>query len=168
MMEKISRVVVRVIGVLNLIFAILGFLFMGMSLLGYGLRQAKIKALPFYSPYLGVFYIIFTVINLFFLIGLCITGVQLLKQAKKAIFLSSLLFICEVAYFFLLRFIGSSNIISNQQVSKGICGATGIGNMGLSMQLITYYPVIALVLLIIIKAGTKGVQEIQTQSKGTV
>jgi len=84
-----------------------------------------------------------TAINVSLLAVLVFAGVRLLQLRPRGVTLCNVLFVAEVLYFFCIPW--SPNF--PRSVSMSIAGATGVGNMGIAPQLLTAYPIIALIAL---------------------
>ena len=80
-----------------------------------------------------------------------VSAVPLWRLKRSGLLLCNLLFGFELLYFLGQAFLALAFIGSSNQVLKGlgssIAGATGIGGLGLALQDITAYPIIALIAL---------------------
>jgi len=91
--------------------------------------------------------------NLCFLGSLVLGGLLLLRTDRRGLRVCNFLFVAEVLYWIgtpLIGFYLTMSLTTRRWaagVSSSVAGATGIGNMGLAPQILTGYPIIALVLL---------------------
>ena len=142
-MTKPRKIVLRIVGVSNLGHAALGLILVGMTI--YRVDIAPVPPPPGLSQeHIVVFYWLFTMINLAFLAGLVFLGIALLRLSPNAVVLCNWLFGAEILNVFLLgaMWAGTPNPLNYE-----IAAATGIGNMGISPQSVTWYPVIATIVL---------------------
>jgi hypothetical protein len=82
-------------------------------------------------------------INLCFLALLFLGGTYLFRLRPSGVTICNAVFIGEVLYFLIVGFLWSLP----RPVSTGVGAATGVGNMGLSPQLISGYPLVAFIFL---------------------
>ena len=116
------------------------------------------------QPYLLQMFYLFNALDFICLVFGLVSAVPLWRLKRRGLLLCNLLFGFELLYslanaFLQLAFLGSSS-----QVLKGIAmsmaGATGIGGLGLALQYVTAYPVIALIAL---NVAYHKLQRTQTQ-----
>jgi hypothetical protein len=81
-------------------------------------------------------------INLCFLVLLVVGGIHLVRLRPSGVTICNAVFVGEITYFLAIGFLWSA-----LPVASGVAAATGVGNMGLSPQLISGYPLIALICL---------------------
>ena len=142
-MRDWGRTLVRSFGIANWFYAVTGAYF-----LVDGLRRVNHFG-P--NPYEAKAYYFYVSINALFLFGLLLTGYWLILIRRRGVILSNYVFSMEILFFVLsslvsLRLAMSSN---PRAVSVGMSlgAVAGIGNMGTALQLLTAYPLIALVAL---------------------
>jgi hypothetical protein len=97
------------------------------------------------DPYFLQFYWPMTAMNLCFLGALVLGGIYLLKLENLGVTICNVAFIAEIVYFFSIDFFWSAPF--SRAINLSAAAATGVGNMGLSPQLICGYPLIALLCL---------------------
>ena len=83
-------------------------------------------------------------INLCFLALLVVGGIHLFRLRPSGVTICNTVFVGEIIYFFVIGFLWSA---LPRPVSMGVAAATGIGNMGISPQVISGYPLVALICL---------------------
>jgi hypothetical protein len=140
-------VTIRVFAVLNLVMGLLGFALLLNSI---GIRLTY-SPWPQDPPYLAQAYYVRSAINLLFVVLTLLGGIYLWGLRGGGWNLCKVLFISEIAYFFLNWFdypllllaFGSKASL----VSMALAASEGTGNMGTGPQTLTGYPVIALVAL---------------------
>ncbi len=144
-MRNWGRTLVRSFGIANWFYGLTGAYF-----LIDGLRRVNHFGLgP--NPYEAKAYYFYVSINALFLSAILLTGYWLILIRRRGVVLSNYVFSMEILFFVVsslvsLRLAMSSN---PRAVSVGMSlGAMGgIGNMGTALQLLTGYPLIALVAL---------------------
>jgi hypothetical protein len=127
----------RAFAVANFIVVALGLLFLVDSV--YGMRVALRNTTE--TPYFIASFWTMTAINVCFLSLLVLGGFYLLKPRMLGVAVCNAVFISEILYFFSIGFFFWG---LPRNISMGIAAATGIGNMGLSPQLVSAYPLFAL------------------------
>lgn len=137
--QKWAFSVMRIFGAANLILAVAGFLLVA-SIVWRKLRLSLGSSVP----YVEQFFWVMTIINLVFLSILVITGVRLCRRDVAAVRICNWLFGAEILYFFL---IAAFWIMLPEPLAKGVAGASGGGDMGIAPQILTGYPVIAIIAL---------------------
>jgi hypothetical protein len=83
-------------------------------------------------------------INLCFLALLVVGGIHLFQLRRSGVTICNAVFVGEILYFLVTGFLWFA---LPRPVSMGVAAATGVGNMGLSPQLISGYPLVALICL---------------------
>ena len=94
------------------------------------------------DPYFLRFYWPMAAMNACFLAALVLGGICLLQLKNLGVTICNVVFVAEIVYFFGLAVLWSSAF--PQAISMSAASATGVGDMGLSPQLICGYPLIAL------------------------
>jgi hypothetical protein len=96
-----------------------------------------------------------TLINLCFLTILTVGGIHLFRLGPSGVNICNAVFLAEICYSPAIGFLWYVLPVSN-----GVAAATGVGNMGISPQVLSGYPVIALVFLNL--AGWKRTKALAT------
>ena len=103
------------------------------------------------QPYLLQMFYLFNALDFICLVIGLVSAVPLWRLKRSGLFSCNLLFGFELLYFFVIAFLQLTFGGSSNQVLKGMAmsmaGATGIGGLGLALQYVTAYPVIALIAL---------------------
>jgi len=103
------------------------------------------------EPYLLQMFYLFNALDFICLVIGLVSAFPLWRLRRAGLLLCNLLFGFELLYFFANAFLQLAFLSSSSQVLKGIAmsmaGATGIGGLGLALQYVTAYPVIALIAL---------------------
>ena len=130
--------VLRVLAVTNFIFAGLGLLLMGFSLLMGG-EPGNTSA----EPYFAQTFWVMTAMNYLFVALLILCGVFLWRRHAAGVLICNVVFVAEILYFLAIGYLwGVGTAFSNS-----VGAATGVGNTGLEPQLICGYPLLGLVCL---------------------
>lgn len=137
-MRPIQRTAIRFISVLSFLFAIVGFYSLAMSL--WRASEDSNKELA----YVAVFWSRIT-INAVFLVLLGISARYLWQLRAVGLRISNILFTLELAYVFVLAFV--ENWLVKGDIATSLARTAGTGNMGVSPQMVTLYPFIALLVL---------------------
>jgi len=87
-------------------------------------------------------------LNGLFNLLLLTAGVQLIRVPRRGRGLTIGIFLCEIAYY--LLFFAASELAS-QQTARAISARFGVGGGGLSFQVLSLYPVWALIILLFAK-----------------
>jgi hypothetical protein len=145
-MKPWASKILRLLGVINL--AIGAF---GLALVVNGLRSYATQQELRFEGYAYFFSVSF---NLVCLLVLLLSGLLLWRRDGRGIKLSKWLFGIEIAYFvataLLSLWLTSSQNPAVRAVGLSIAAVGGTGNMGIALQIVTGYPIIALVLLTLI------------------
>ena len=99
------------------------------------------------TPYTSYFFVLFSAINVFFLIMLGKSALQLFRFELSGVLLLSLALKLEILYWLIISF----SWLLPEPFGMSAAGATGIGNMGISPQLFIGYPLTGLLALWILK-----------------
>lgn len=102
------------------------------------------------EPYFSQAFFIMSSANVIFNALLGLAGVYLIRRTLKAVMFCNFLFPLEIVYF-----ISLGAFWLDPRIGMSVGAATGIANMGISLQIITGYPIIALIGLNIAKAKYK-------------
>jgi cbb3-type cytochrome oxidase subunit 1 len=140
-----SAVVFRLFGTLHILFGAYGFYVVLLILVNiasaghFSLDDAS-------APYATESFVVMTAINLIFIGVLLFAGIQLLQLRAEAVRISNWLFLCMIMYEAVLL-LDSLFLDPGAALSMSISAAYGIGNMGIAPQVLTGYPIIALIAL---------------------
>lgn len=107
------------------------------------------------APYFSQAFFVMSWVNVIFNALLGLAGVYLIKRRLGAVTFSNTLFPLEILYF-----ISLGPLWLNPRIGWSVGAASGIGNMGLSVQMITGYPIIALIGLNIARAKYKTMNDV--------
>jgi hypothetical protein len=99
------------------------------------------------GPYTAQFFGIFSFANLVFLGLLSLAAVRLFRMEYRGVALLALTLKCELVYFFL----GALFWLIPAPIGMSAGRATGIGNMGISPQIIIAYPITGLIAIWILR-----------------
>jgi len=132
-------VVYRAFAIGNFLVVIVGLLFLLPT--AWDIHIGTVENVPENSHFATWFWAMF-LINLCFLTLLVVGGVHLFRLRPLGVTICNAVFVGEIAYFFVIGFLWSA--LSRPD---GVAAATGVGNMGLSPQLISAYPLVTLVCL---------------------
>jgi hypothetical protein len=138
---KWPPLVFRGVGIANFVFASLGLLFSASSV--FAVRERAVGNTSQYPYFLLAFWTM-TTVNLVLLTLLTFGGIRLLQLRKLGVGVCNAVFAGEIAYFMTLGILWRA---VSPPVSMSIAAATGVGSMGLSTQLISGYPLVALIFL---------------------
>lgn len=139
-------VIFRVFGVGNLLLAGAAVSFTLMSV--GGLAMSTLRNTPD-TPYFLQAFTAMTAINFAFEITLAIAGIRLWQTKPKGVGICNALSPVEVLYFFLIIVLSLPAFPRTSIMS--LAEATGVGNVGLTVQWISGYPLIALVVLNLVR-----------------
>jgi hypothetical protein len=140
----------RVVGFLDIAFALLGVFLIAHSALHMG-RIAILHPDHLASsqaPYVVQVYCVDMLVNLLCVIFLILTGLSVIALQRRGWWMSNTVFTFEIAVF-LLQVLGTMLLWQRggtaEQIGHSVGAAAGIGGLGTSFQIITGYPIIALV-----------------------
>jgi hypothetical protein len=142
-MRDWGRLLIRSFGIANWFYGLTGSYF-----LVDGLWRANHFG-PY--PYEARAYYFLVTINALFLLTIFLTGYWLILIRRRGVVLSNYVFSTEILFFVLsslasLKLVMSGNATA-VSVGMSLGAVEGIGNMGTSLQLLTGYPLIALITL---------------------
>jgi hypothetical protein len=130
--DKWPSMAFRAFGIANLIFAAIGL--WAMSYTAAVVAAGWMRNSPDQPYFLRAFWTM-TAMNLIFLAVLGFTGVRLLQLRRSAVKVCNILFVAEIVYFVCISLWSNSSIAA----------ATGVGNLGITVNLLTGYPIVALI-----------------------
>jgi hypothetical protein len=139
-----SAVTYRVFAIGNVLVVLIGLLFLLPT--AWSVRIVAVEGVPSNSHFATWFWAMAS-INLCFLALLVVGGVHLFRLRPAGVTICNAVFVGEIIYFLVIGFLWSA---LPRPVSMGVAAATGVGNMGnmgLSPQLISGYPLVALICL---------------------
>ncbi len=131
----------RVFAIGNFLAVLIGLLFLLPTawIVGFG----AVENAPT-NPHFATWFWALASINLCFLALLVVGGVHLFQLRPSGVTICNAVFVGEVIYFLVIGFLWSA---LPRPVAMGLAAATGVGSMGLSPQLISGYPLAALICL---------------------
>ena len=130
----------RVFAISNILLVLIGLLFMLPTT--WSVRVGAVENVPPNSHFAAWFWAM-VFINLCFLALLLVAASHLLRLRPSGVTLCNAVFAAEIIYFLVTGFLW----FLPRSVSMGVAAATGVGNMGISPQLISGYPLLALICL---------------------
>jgi hypothetical protein len=148
-----GRVLVRLFGIANWFYGLTGAYF----LVG-GLWRIRHFGPPFghpgrYPHEASQYYFLVT-INAIFVLAILLTGYWLILIRRRGVVFSNYLFSMEILFWVLEAIVSFKLLVSGlygnaaaASFGQSLAAVSGIGNMGTALQLLTAYPVIALVAL---------------------
>jgi len=134
-----SAVTYRAFATGNVLVVLVGLLFLIPTAFSVGV--GAVENVPTNSHFASWFWAM-ALINLCFLSLLVVGGIYLFRLRPSGVTICNAVFVGEMSYFLAI-----GSLWSALPVSSGVAAATGVGNMGLSPQLISGYPLIALICL---------------------
>jgi hypothetical protein len=134
---KWASVAFRIFGIVNLIFVAIGLWAISYPIAA--VATDRIGNSPDNPYFLRAFWTM-TSVNLVFLAVLGFTGVRLLQLRRIAVKVCNILFVAAIVYFLCIPW-----GIFPRDIDLSIAAATGVGNMGISVNLFTGYPIFALI-----------------------
>jgi len=144
---RLPRITVRVFGILNITFGLVGFYFVADGLarhwhLGVSRPETPHSAIAYYTT-VGV--------NVLFLVFLLVSGILLVKRRRKGLVISNAVFSCEIGYWvlipLLLMLLGAIGGETAPKVGMSVAAVFGTGNVGIALHSLIGYPLIALIFL---------------------
>ncbi len=142
-----GRWVYRLFGGANVCFAVLGFCTIAFTVTRLTV-PAEVRAV---APFTYQVMIIMTVINGLFLAALTVSGIWLLRLRPNAVRMCNVLFSAEILYFFGISFLAGNFLGLTEKVARSIGAATGVGNMAIGSHLVIGYPILALIVLNVVR-----------------
>ena len=144
-MKRWARILIRALSVANLLQAVVGLVVMGE-----GVFRATARFETTGRHYAVFPYRAMIVINLVFLLTLIVGSIYLWKLSRRGLHVCNVLFFSELGYWLLLQRLSSASFgggTTAESFRIALDEAAVMGNMGLWPQLLTLYPLIALLLL---------------------
>lgn len=141
------RATIRLFGVASILLAGVGLYTLAGTLV-LSLRRPWVNALT--PRYTMAAYSAMTAINVGCLILLLVVGVSLIRLRRRGLAIANWLFSLELVYFFLVGMLGVSLLGAGgglHVIGGSLAAASGSGNVGIMPQIVTGFPVAALVLL---------------------
>ena len=134
---------VRAIAITNALFVVGGLYLLADSLL----RHHQFGQWAAHAPYYNPSFYLQTLVNLVFLVGLAVGSISLWRLSPAGRRICNVVFGGEIVYF-----LGSAIFSLAAMLHGGTLGLIGqaigvTGDMGINLQLITAYPVIALIVM---------------------
>ncbi|MGH9642385.1 MAG: hypothetical protein ACRD3Q_08150 [Terriglobales bacterium] len=127
----------KIVGALNLAFSVIGLLSIGFSIMPI-LRGFVIHNV---ESHIVITFWVMTSMNASFIVLLAMSGAKLTRGDGRGVKIANGTYIAEITYFLCIGFLWLSPF------GDAIAGATGGGNMGIAPQVITLFPVFALLVL---------------------
>lgn len=157
-MESWSARAVRGVSIVNAVLVLTGFYFLLPTVFLFRLMTSY----PSDEPYLAEAFFTMTAINLVCLVVLLVAVPYLWRLDRLGLVICNLLFAFEIFYFIAKSAIGLTLSMWGGKYApyaNSMAGAAGIGNMGLALQFLTAYPIIALTVLNIAYHKSKKLKE---------
>ena len=130
----------QVFGATNFLVAILGMLFLVLSVISMALAEGFGNAPN--NPYFVPSFCAMIAMNICFLGLLMVGGFYLFQRRMLGVAVCNVVFVAEILYFFAVGLLWGS---LPRAISMSVAAATGVGNAGLGPQLVSGYPLIALI-----------------------
>jgi hypothetical protein len=129
----------RIFGTANILFVLIGLLYLVPTAWSV---SAGVGADVSAESHFATWFWAMTACNLIFLSILVVGAIQLFKLRPSGVTICNFLFVGEIIYFLTIGLLWSA-----LTVASGVAAASGIGNMGVSPQILCGYPLVALVCL---------------------
>jgi hypothetical protein len=136
-----ARTALRVFGILHLIFAGTGLIIIGHAVfrrISAGLAEFEFGSA--HTPYTTEAWFLRTGINLIFLLLLAAAGILLVRLRIQGVRLSNVIFVTMIIYV-----LAPWALLLSDPLEKSMGATAGTGDMGINLQILTGYPVIALI-----------------------
>ena len=148
-----NRRIIRTIGTVSILFALFGGY---LTVTGVPRVLPRLRDSPD-QPYVREAYSVMTFVDLCCLITVAVGGAYLLRLRRAGLIISNVGFAVEIGWFLadglLLPLIWTMSGGRADALTHSIAGATGIGSIGTTPQIITGYPVLALIFLNLARGG---------------
>lgn len=131
----------RILCLLNLLFAAVGLV--GLLLNSIGYHKLPESFIDSEAPFMVHRFPLMAVASLVLLIPLAYAGFQLWRPSRRAIVISNIVFVAEIAYFL---WIWHSWKLAVSPLTLAVV-ASGLVNIGLALQVIIAYPVLGLIVV---------------------
>src|SRR6267378_5695839 len=141
-----AKIVLRSVGTLNAVLAVLGFYW-----LVFFVHNVLARARPDpYAPYFGISFAVMTAINIAFLALFLTAAFRLFRLKNSGIIMHSITSASLIAY----GILNGTLWLAGRGVGKSIGAATGVGNMGIApfavLFVVSYvYPIASTIVLLI-------------------
>jgi magnesium-transporting ATPase (P-type) len=129
------------IGILNIVFFAAGIWYTAITVRGF---LAWKSTHGWSTPHFPAVFIAMTSINAILLLSLAYSGICLLQLRRAGVILSNIVFASELIWFLLVQGLLA---LTPSLISSSVGAAGGVGNMGIAPQILTGYPVVALIVL---------------------
>jgi hypothetical protein len=150
-----GRWVIRAFAALNFMFAAVGAYAVGE---GAAPILARVHDSPA-TPYVREIYYSMTVIDLACLVMLTVAGIYLWGLNGRGLRICNFVFTIEIAWFLGTTAMGLTLAMSSGRwmlLGRSIEAASGIGSLGTTPQIVTAYPVLALVVLNLVRGSFRN------------
>jgi hypothetical protein len=151
-MKRYSGVIVAVFGVANFLFAVRGGWFVYETVRNYHRATTRLSNPVSVTHSFVVTFLAMTSINVAFLVLLICAGVLLLRFRRSGITFCIAVFAAEISYWLIEGELGMTDVSWFQDIG----GLGGLGNMGLAPQILTGYPLIGLIILMLVRRSLRG------------
>jgi hypothetical protein len=161
-MKNWSKYLIRVLGALNLIYGVLGAAMLTHELVRFGSHVRNSAEFPYYRAVFDTE----TTFNAVFLVGLVLAGYWLIGLRRRGVILSNFVYSLTILYFMVSETLGLALSMSANKTAQAIGSsmAPESGNIGIALQVITCYPLIALIALNIAHTHMKHDSQNQGQT----
>lgn len=140
--EHVSRrVLLRIVGTANLIFASVGLLQLLANVVGYITLPSAF--LDKYGIFMRHRFPVMSIATVAFLVPLAYGGIGLLRSRPSSVLLCDIIFVTELFYFLVL--LGTWNF--SLSPFNPVVVQMGLFNSGLALQLVTAYPIVGLIII---------------------
>jgi hypothetical protein len=147
-----NRIVIRVFGVLNMAFAAVGLYAVGETALSVTARgHDSAQQLCVREAYY-----VMTSVDSCCLVALVVGGIYLWRLRRRGLAISNIVFLTEIAWFLGTTALAMALGMSRESwwpFGMSIAGAGGIGGVGTAPQMLTGYPILAIVTLNLVRGG---------------
>jgi hypothetical protein len=144
-MRDWGRTIIRSFGIANWFYGLTGSYF----LIDGFWRVHDFRSNPY--PYEAKAYYLYVAIDALFLSAIFLAGYWLILIRRRGVVFSNYVFSMEILFFVLSSFVAVELVMSGNatavSVGMSLEAVGGIGNMGMAVQVLTGYPLIALVAL---------------------
>lgn len=141
-----SRRVIQTIGILNILVTAAGVY---VASTGAVPILARVHDSPA-TPYVRELCYVMSLVDFCCLVALTVGGIYLVRLKRSGLRICNLVFVIEIAWFLATAVTGFTSAMSSGRLAllgHSIAAASGIGSLGTAPQIITAYPVLALIFL---------------------
>jgi hypothetical protein len=153
-------VIYRIFATVNFLFVLVGLLYLVPT--AWSVGAGAVVDVPANSHF-AIWFWAMTACNLIFQSFLVVGAIQLFKLRPSGVTICNFLFVGEVVYF-----LGIGLLWSALPNTSGVAAATGVGNMGVSPQILCGYPLIGLICLNLARRKQAKTQQIASVSVSPV